>query len=67
MQRLIIEKADVVVQNLAPRLLRYYHRAIGMLTAAMGHVWMQYLHWVSTPMQSSRSWALIVLPLPPST
>ena len=67
LQRLIMVKADVVVQNLAPRLLRCYHRAIGMLTAAMVHVWMRYLRCVSTPMRSSRSWALMLLRLPPCT
>lgn len=36
LQRLIIEKADVVVQNLAPRLLRCYHRAIGIADGSNG-------------------------------
>ena len=36
LQRLIMEKADVVVQNLAPRLLRCYHRAIGIADRSNG-------------------------------
>lgn len=36
LQRLIMEKADVVVQNLAPRLLRCCHRAIGIADGSNG-------------------------------